>query len=245
MQCKSIWNSESQASDASCYRNYNTIGFQMGNCGGKSRIVNDEMKVDYRACETADVQCGLLNCQSGASEPVMHVDTFFKSTTSIKAVQYECKSISGQSAVYVADGASCAADKICVDRKCVPKPIAKCPTSVVNNRSCSGHGKCLSHGKCICDPMWTGSKCDYYLSNAIEYNRTTTMAINQQKIISIQMYSVMAGVIVGLFIVFLCLLLFYRRRSNKKSKRYLKFKLFSFLISQKKVRNTLYKFQAF
>lgn len=44
-------------------------------------------------------------------------------------------------------------------------PLAPCMSG------CSGHGRCSSQGSCLCESLWAGLQCNYYLSGAAIYEQ--------------------------------------------------------------------------
>jgi hypothetical protein len=214
-QCKQIWNHKSVSSDLSCYKTFNTIGFQNGNCASSGFIQNK-----YDACSSEDAVCGLINCQFGDDRPLITTESFFKSTTTIQDKQFECKVITNTTKtdlMYVNDGTLCNNNKICVNRKCINIPQLKCPVSNINKKLCSGNGLCSSQLKCICNEKWTGSACDYYLN---ETNNTNTF-INQTvknidykapNVNTTSLLSIIAGFILIFLFIFVFSFLCHRRR---------------------------------
>ena len=197
-QCKLIWNRNSVSSDESCYKNFNTIGFQNGNCAA-----SNGSPVKYDACSIDDSICGLLNCQLGSEKPIIEAGGFFKSTTTILDKQVECKVVTNTTAKnndlkYVNDGTVCNKDKICVNRKCVNVPHPKCPISKVNKKLCSGNGMCSSELKCICSEKWTGTACDFYLNN---FNDTVVRKLDSTKSAA----DIEAAKLVGIIAVFIAI----------------------------------------
>ena len=173
-QCKSIWSGSSFSSDSVCYRKFNTIGFENGNCG----IISSNSTKTYVKCEVEDAQCGLLNCQYGIEKPLIKVFTYAKSTTSLRDdIQYECKVVPNPP-VYVNDGSRCdfgAESGVCVSKKCrklndVINPNRRLNKCISDRNAmeppfklCSDNGICDNEQVCNCYENWTGKYCESYL----------------------------------------------------------------------------------
>jgi hypothetical protein len=217
-QCKFIWNKNSISSDESCYKNFNTIGFLNGNCAAS----NDGK---YEACSTDDALCGLINCQMGSEKPIVQAGGFFKSTTTLLDKQVECKVVTNvtktNELMYVKDGTKCKNDKICVNRKCINIPQSKCPISNVNKKLCSGNGICSSELKCICNEKWTGTSCDFYLTNTLSDNDTFIQKIDFKSSSNVNT-TTLVSIIAAFILIFTFVLAFLfqcnrRRRIRTKS----------------------------
>ena len=212
-QCKKIWNENSASSDHLCYKSFNTIGFLNGNCGSSFD--------KFEPCSNEDALCGLINCQYGSDKPLIAVESFFKSTTTSKDKQLECKVITNASKsdlMYVNDGTACNTNKICVNRKCISAPQQKCPISEINKKLCSGNGKCNSELKCVCNQKWTGNACDYYLSEEFNTSKNNTLQkldFNSSNLKTTTLLSI----IVGFFLIFLFIFVIIFRCNRRRRTR--------------------------
>jgi len=199
-QCQSTWGSASASSDSVCYTNFNSVGFVNGNCG-----VNGT-NGDFMPCEKVDVECGLLNCQGGADEPLVAHDGFFKATASVKGRVFECKMVTDD-AVYVQDGTACgSSDSMCVARKCVKVPEAKCPVGS-NGIMCSGNGACTSLQRCLCETSWNGVACDSFLA-------VPKLTVGASGVNSMTLFGIVGAVLAVLIIAFVLMLFCTKRRSK-------------------------------
>ena len=233
-QCKSIWSTESISSDKVCYNKFNTVGFENGHCGA------DRKKKTYEPCGVRDAQCGLLNCQLGTDEPLLKTEGYFKSTTGVKGRVYECKVLTGESAVYVNDGVRCeisdSSTGICVSRRCVPieailsPGVNKClDMNQSSSQFCSGNGICDNFQKCQCEKDWSGDFCENFIGvrSLVEHRGTTPKPtpmlisprfssasvktpLNQTDLSYVTILSVCAGVFFILFSVALFAILLCR-----------------------------------
>ncbi|XP_069167754.1 disintegrin and metalloproteinase domain-containing protein 23 isoform X6 [Procambarus clarkii] len=93
-QCELIWGYGGQASDETCYKQFNIDGVTYGNCG---RHHNGS----YIKCEIGNIMCGTLQCQNGSQQPVTpNMDqSYSKTIVSMGGRVYECKSISARDGV--------------------------------------------------------------------------------------------------------------------------------------------------
>jgi len=189
-QCKSIWSTESMSSDHECYRKFNTIGFENGNCG----ISNNQTR-SYIPCEPQDSQCGLLNCQYGNEKPLIKTVAYAKSTTNFKDnIHYECKVVPNPP-VYVNEGSKCYLENlesgICLNRKCKKlneiinpnKKLNKCISEINSNeisfKLCSNNGICDNEQVCVCNANWSGKYCEQFINNNNIANNGSRISYNK------------------------------------------------------------------
>ncbi|KAK8753210.1 hypothetical protein OTU49_003283, partial [Cherax quadricarinatus] len=85
-QCELIWGYGGQASDETCYKQFNVDGVIYGNCG---RHHNGS----YIKCEIGNIMCGTLQCQHGMQHPVTpNTDQSYSRTiVAMGGHEYECK----------------------------------------------------------------------------------------------------------------------------------------------------------
>lgn len=230
-QCDVHWRGRS--SDQSCYDNFNTIGFQNGNCGRNGSH-------NFLPCLPADAQCGLLNCQLGYETPLSDSESFFKATTNTRGNINECKVITSPS-VYVADGSKCQLpdvndkDGLCINQKCVPMDSIlsfnsnKC---TLHGKLCSNNGVCDNQEQCHCNLGWEGHFCEFKQpdtafnlinpSNNIN-NQNHRQVLSSSSSITFKtstLVSILLSIGVLTTVIFFALLLLYcKRRNRRRSKR--------------------------
>ena len=179
LQCQQLWSDSSKNSDKSCYNNFNSIGFENGNCGVS---LNESNKKIYKSCEIADVECGLLQCQLGSDQPLIKSESYFRATTSMKGQNYECKSITSHPSIYASDGTKCSSSRdnknnnktsVCVKQKCVSleEIVLNSSNKCMNPASkssllCSNNGICDNKQKCNCFENWSGKNCDQFVETS-------------------------------------------------------------------------------
>jgi len=220
LQCQQFWSDRSKNSDKSCYSNFNAIGFENGNCGVS---LNESNKKIYKSCETADVECGLLQCQLGSEQPLIKSESYFKATTSMKGQNYECKSITSQPSIYASDGTKCTSKEatnktsICVKQKCVNLEdiIQNSSNKCINptNKSgllCSNNGVCDNKQKCSCFDNWSGKHCDQFIETSfltknslIEPKELKPIGFKLSNLKATSLISLIAGVSIVLIVLVL------------------------------------------
>ena len=142
-QCRTLWSQESSSSDPICYKNFNTIGFENGNCDTEHYQNGTKTTKAFRKCSEEDAECGILNCQLGSDQPIIKSENYFKSTTIHNGRTFECKQViaANKINIYVNDGASCSASdekRVCVNRKCTRL------ADVLQNDETASSNKCIS-----------------------------------------------------------------------------------------------------
>ncbi|CAH2086905.1 unnamed protein product [Euphydryas editha] len=144
-QCETIWGTGSNGADKECFDQFNTKGSVTGHCG-KDNTGN------FMKCDTENVRCGSLQCQSGNRFPVVPgMDEYYTRTViTIKGKEYDCKATTGlpeHSEIgrlgLVRDGTPCGDNLICVNQTCTSIfpyiDHTRCPTDH-NNNECSARG---------------------------------------------------------------------------------------------------------
>ncbi|KAK4293306.1 hypothetical protein Pmani_033983, partial [Petrolisthes manimaculis] len=173
-QCEVIWGYGGQASDATCYRQFNVDGVIYGNCG---RYPNGT----YIKCELGNIMCGTLQCQHGMQHPVSpNTDQSYSRTiVAMGGHEYECKTVRYENSderkrggdwTLVRDGTACGEKLICVNQTCESLyPYIEPGHCETNNNAleCSGHGVCSNTNKCYCSPGWTGIDCSIFDNSSL------------------------------------------------------------------------------
>ncbi|XP_032775206.1 disintegrin and metalloproteinase domain-containing protein 26A-like [Rattus rattus] len=150
-QCRKIFGNGSRSAGEICYTEMNKRGDRFGNCG------NDSSK--YRRCKRADVFCGRIQCENVTELPqrknheTVHY-THFNNVTCWTMDYHFGIPIDDFGAV--SDGAVCAPDHLCVDRKCVSKSIL---ISNCSPQLCNMQGVCNNKHHCHCDVTWGPPDC--------------------------------------------------------------------------------------
>lgn len=214
LQCKQLWSTKAINSDKSCYNNFNTIGFENGNCG---QTVNTTIK--YKPCHVMDSECGLLQCQQGSNEPLIKSETYFKSTTSVKGHNYECKSITNEPSIYVQDGSKCNQNSVCVQQKClslneiVSVATNKC-VKAASKELCSNNGVCDNKQQCNCFTNWSGQYCDQFTVKSLNLDNKEQFKLKTNSLVTL-----IAGFSIILLIILFLVFLFCRRSRSNRTKQ--------------------------
>ncbi|XP_039747128.1 disintegrin and metalloproteinase domain-containing protein 11 isoform X2 [Pararge aegeria] len=233
-QCEKIWGTGSTGADKECFEQFNSKGSVTGHCG-------KDNGGNFMKCESENVKCGSLQCQSGNRYPVVPgMDEYYTRTVvTIKGQEYDCKATTGPPEYskigrlgLVMDGSPCGNNLICVNQTCVSMyPFvdqSKCPTDH-NNNECSAKGVCSNLNKCVCNRGWTGPDCSqpdalppsptpYVAENVTRaaYNMTKkeTAYENYHGSNTVFLVAVLMSVVGGVFIVFALSALCYRKKST-------------------------------
>lgn len=152
-QCRVLWGPSGSSSDQCYLKNIN--GSRHGNCGF------DKHKQEYVACAPVDAKCGMLQCRHlnerlefGMESVAILSHSFINHNGNIVPCRTAIIDLGLDSIDpgLVPSGAQCAADKMCVDQKCLKinrykeqSKIFDCPDN------CHGHGVCNSNNKCHCE----------------------------------------------------------------------------------------------
>ncbi|XP_042884522.1 disintegrin and metalloproteinase domain-containing protein unc-71-like [Penaeus japonicus] len=173
-QCELIWGYGGQASDETCYRQFNVDGVIYGNCG---RHRNGS----YIKCELGNIMCGTLQCQLGMQHPVTpNMDQSYSRTiVAMGGQEYECKTVRYEVLddrrrdadwTLVQDGTACGEKLICMNQTCESiYPYIEPGQCKTNNNAleCSGHGVCSNMNSCYCNRGWTGADCSIFDNSSI------------------------------------------------------------------------------
>ncbi|CAH0718717.1 unnamed protein product, partial [Brenthis ino] len=233
-QCEKIWGTGSNGADKECFEQFNSKGSVTGHCG-------QDNNGNYMKCDTENVRCGSLQCQSGNRYPVVPgMDEYYTRTViTIKGNEYDCKATTGLPEYseigrlgLVRDGTPCGDNLVCVNQTCTSIfpyiDHTKCPTDH-NNNECSAKGTCSNLNKCVCNRGWTGPDCSqpdalppsptpWVPENATKaaYNMTKkeTPYENYHGSNTVFLVAVLMSVVGGVFIVFALSALCYRKKST-------------------------------
>ncbi|XP_007935081.1 disintegrin and metalloproteinase domain-containing protein 12 [Orycteropus afer afer] len=160
-QCVTLWGPGAKPAPGICFERVNSAGDPYGNCGKDS-------KGSFTKCERRDAKCGKIQCQGGASRPVIGTNAVSIETNI--PLQEGGRILCRGTHVYLGDdmpdpglvlaGTKCADGKVrptlfCVHRGCehalIVHPLVSscCPRKVCNNRK-----------HCHCEAHWAPPFCD-------------------------------------------------------------------------------------
>ncbi|XP_068957737.1 disintegrin and metalloproteinase domain-containing protein 12 [Petaurus breviceps papuanus] len=141
-----------------CFERVNSAGDPYGNCGKDS-------KSSFEKCEMRDAKCGKIQCQGGASRPVIGTNAVSIETNI--PLQEGGKILCRGTHVYLGDdlpdpglvlaGTKCEDGKLCLNRRCQNISVFgvhECATK------CHGRGVCNSNKNCHCEADWAPPFCD-------------------------------------------------------------------------------------
>ncbi|XP_042192730.1 disintegrin and metalloproteinase domain-containing protein 12 isoform X3 [Callorhinchus milii] len=157
-QCITLWGSGAKPAPGICFEKVNSAGDPYGNCGKDS-------SGSFAKCETRDAKCGKIQCQGGASRPVIGTNAVSIETNI--PLQEGGRILCRGTHVYLGDdmpdpglvltGTKCGEGKICLNRQCQN-------ISVFGVRECAskchGQGVCNNNENCHCDQDWAPPYCD-------------------------------------------------------------------------------------
>ncbi|KAM8924614.1 disintegrin and metalloproteinase domain-containing protein 12 [Pelodytes ibericus] len=157
-QCVTLWGQGAKPAPGICFERVNSAGDPYGNCGKDS--VGTFMK-----CESRDAKCGKIQCQGGASRPVIGTNAVSIETN---IPQHDGgKILCRGTHVYLGDdlpdpglvlaGTKCEDGKICLNRQCQNISAFGVHDCAIK---CHGHGVCNNKKNCHCSVEWAPPYCD-------------------------------------------------------------------------------------
>ncbi|XP_038599903.1 disintegrin and metalloproteinase domain-containing protein 12 [Tachyglossus aculeatus] len=157
-QCAALWGPGAKAAPGICFEKVNAAGDPYGNCGKQSRT-------SFAKCEARDAKCGKIQCQGGASRPVIGTNAVSIETNI--ALQDGGRIRCRGTHVYLGDdvpdpglvvaGTKCGEGKICLNRQCQNVSVFGVSSCLAR---CHGHGVCNSNQNCHCEAEWAPPFCD-------------------------------------------------------------------------------------
>uniref|UniRef100_A0A8C5L1J5 ADAM metallopeptidase domain 12 n=1 Tax=Jaculus jaculus TaxID=51337 RepID=A0A8C5L1J5_JACJA len=157
-QCVTLWGPGAKPAPGICFERVNSAGDPYGNCGKDS-------KSSFAKCEMRDAKCGKIQCQGGASRPVIGTNAVSIETNI--PLQEGGRILCRGTHVYLGDdmpdpglvlaGTKCADGKICLGRRCQNVSVFgvhDCATQ------CHGRGVCNNRKNCHCEAHWAPPFCD-------------------------------------------------------------------------------------
>ncbi|XP_054974960.1 disintegrin and metalloproteinase domain-containing protein 12 isoform X1 [Sorex araneus] len=157
-QCVTLWGPGAKPAPGVCFERVNSAGDPYGNCGKDS-------KSSFAKCEARDAKCGKIQCQGGASRPVIGTNAVSIETNI--PLQEGGRILCRGTHVYLGDdlpdpglvlaGTKCADGKICLSRRCQNVTVFGVHTCA---QQCHGRGVCNNRKNCHCEPRWAPPFCD-------------------------------------------------------------------------------------
>ncbi|XP_007478298.2 disintegrin and metalloproteinase domain-containing protein 12 isoform X1 [Monodelphis domestica] len=157
-QCITLWGPGAKPAPGICFERVNSAGDPYGNCGKDS-------KSSFAKCAMRDAKCGKIQCQGGASRPVIGTNAVSIETNI--PLQEGGKILCRGTHVYLGDdlpdpglvlaGTKCEDGKLCLNRRCQNVSVFgvhECATK------CHGRGVCNSNKNCHCEADWAPPFCD-------------------------------------------------------------------------------------
>lgn len=157
-QCVTLWGPGAKPAPGVCFERVNSAGDPYGNCGKDS-------KSSFAKCEPRDAKCGKIQCQGGASRPVIGTNAVSIETNIPQ--QEGGRILCRGTHVYLGDdmpdpglvlaGTKCADGKICLSRRCQNVTVFGVHTCA---QQCHGRGVCNNRKNCHCEARWAPPFCD-------------------------------------------------------------------------------------
>ncbi|XP_058044259.1 disintegrin and metalloproteinase domain-containing protein 12 [Ahaetulla prasina] len=157
-QCITLWGPGAKPAPGICFQRVNSAGDPYGNCGKDS-------KSTFAKCEPRDSKCGKIQCQGGASRPVIGTNAVSIETNI--PLQGGGKILCRGTHVYLGDdmpdpglvlaGTKCEDEKICLNRRCQNTSVFGVHECVTK---CHGRGVCNNKKNCHCEAHWGPPFCD-------------------------------------------------------------------------------------
>uniref|UniRef100_A0A8I5N213 ADAM metallopeptidase domain 12 n=1 Tax=Papio anubis TaxID=9555 RepID=A0A8I5N213_PAPAN len=190
-QCVTLWGPGAKPAPGICFERVNSAGDPYGNCGKVS-------KSSFAKCEMRDAKCGKIQCQGGASRPVIGTNAVSIETNI--PLQEGGRILCRGTHVYLGDdmpdpglvlaGTKCADGKICLNRQCQNISVFGVHECTVQ---CHGRGVCNNRKNCHCEAHWAPPFCDKFGFGGSTDSGPIRQADNQ-------------GLTVGILVTILCLL---------------------------------------
>uniref|UniRef100_A0A2K6FVB4 ADAM metallopeptidase domain 12 n=1 Tax=Propithecus coquereli TaxID=379532 RepID=A0A2K6FVB4_PROCO len=190
-QCVTLWGPGAKPAPGICFERVNSAGDPYGNCGKDS-------KTSFAKCEMRDAKCGKIQCQGGASRPVIGTNAVSIETNI--PLQEGGRILCRGTHVYLGDdmpdpglvlaGTKCADGKICLNRRCQNISIFGVHECAVR---CHGRGVCNNRKNCHCEAHWAPPFCDKFGFGGSTDSGPIRQADNQ-------------GLTIGILVTILCLL---------------------------------------
>ncbi|KAB0405949.1 hypothetical protein E2I00_019312 [Balaenoptera physalus] len=190
-QCITLWGPGAKPAPGICFERVNSAGDPYGNCGKDS-------KSSFAKCEMRDAKCGKIQCQGGASRPVIGTNAVSIETNI--PLQEGGRILCRGTHVYLGDdmpdpglvlaGTKCADGKICLNRRCQNVSVFGVHECAVQ---CHGRGVCNNRKNCHCEAHWAPPFCDKFGFGGSKDSGPTRQADNQ-------------GLTIGILVTILCLL---------------------------------------
>ncbi|KFO38257.1 Disintegrin and metalloproteinase domain-containing protein 12 [Fukomys damarensis] len=159
-QCITLWGPGAKPAPGICFERVNSAGDPYGNCGKDS-------KSSFAKCETRDAKCGKIQCQGGASRPVIGTNAVSIETNI--PLQEGGRILCRGTHVYLGDdmpdpglvlaGTKCADGKICLNRRCQNVSVFGVHECAMQ---CHGRGVCNNRKHCHCEAHWAPPFCDKF-----------------------------------------------------------------------------------
>nr|XP_057918322.1 disintegrin and metalloproteinase domain-containing protein 12-like isoform X3 [Doryrhamphus excisus] len=157
-QCVTLWGQGAKAAPGICFERVNSAGDPYGNCG-------KDAKDSFAKCDARDAMCGKIQCQGGASRPVIGTNAVSIETNI--PLQEGGKILCRGTHVYLGDdmpdpglvltGTKCGNGMMCLNRQCQNISVFgvhKCAAK------CNGRGVCNNNKNCHCEAHWAPPFCD-------------------------------------------------------------------------------------
>ncbi|KAL2769115.1 disintegrin and metalloproteinase domain-containing protein 12 isoform 3 preproprotein [Daubentonia madagascariensis] len=190
-QCVTLWGPGAKPAPGICFERVNSAGDPYGNCGKDSRS-------SFAKCATRDAKCGKIQCQGGASRPVIGTNAVSIETNI--PLQEGGRILCRGTHVYLGDdmpdpglvlaGTKCADGKICLNRRCQNISVFGVHECAMR---CHGRGVCNNRRNCHCEAHWAPPFCDKFGFGGSTDSGPIRQADNQ-------------GLTIGILVTILCLL---------------------------------------
>uniref|UniRef100_A0A452TJ54 ADAM metallopeptidase domain 12 n=1 Tax=Ursus maritimus TaxID=29073 RepID=A0A452TJ54_URSMA len=190
-QCVTLWGPGAKPAPGICFERVNSAGDPYGNCGKDS-------KSSFAKCEMRDAKCGKIQCQGGASRPVIGTNAVSIETNI--PLQEGGRILCRGTHVYLGDdlpdpglvlaGTKCADGKVCLNRRCQNTSVFGVHECVMQ---CHQRGVCNNRKNCHCEAHWAPPFCDKFGFGGSTDSGPIRRADNQ-------------GLTIGILVTILCLL---------------------------------------
>uniref|UniRef100_A0AAV2LHQ5 Disintegrin and metalloproteinase domain-containing protein 12 n=1 Tax=Knipowitschia caucasica TaxID=637954 RepID=A0AAV2LHQ5_KNICA len=157
-QCVTLWGQGAKAAPGICFERVNSAGDPYGNCGKDNKGL-------FAKCEPRDAKCGKIQCQGGASRPVIGTNAVSIETNI--PLQEGGRILCRGTHVYLGDdmpdpglvltGTKCGNSMMCLNRQCQNVSVFGVHQCAAK---CSSRGVCNNNKNCHCEAHWAPPFCD-------------------------------------------------------------------------------------
>ncbi|XP_069872065.1 disintegrin and metalloproteinase domain-containing protein 25-like [Dipodomys merriami] len=152
-QCREIFGRGAKNANELCYRNINSRGDRIGNCG----LAQD----GYRKCNSTDILCGRVQCDNVQQLPKLedHSSLHWTEINDMTcwSTHIHFGVVLDDDVGEIKDGTECGLEHMCLRRRCIPRALQ---ASDCSEEYCNKRGICNNKHHCHCKYGWAPPLCE-------------------------------------------------------------------------------------